>query len=166
MAAGTVTEGDSRSPRQMALLRGVRWHALPARRLRVSNLSSGGFSPSLPAGGFYGYTAFEAEGTAAPPVYTVPCKTPRRRAVGEVDVYLVDFLGYFRRAATGRSPLTSVPLLAGETVVRPILAVGDDPGLQDAGLAEYWTAQSEQGEADAGAAECLNSWPSIWLCGR
>ena len=180
MAAGTVSDGDLRGlldgapdGRPLAMLYLLDDPEAPTMRIVAFLLRyrQGGFMAILPQVEAVSavLSVLEAEGAAAPPVYTlttVPCETPRRRAVGEVDVYLVDFpwdcLAYFRRAATGRSPLTTVPLLSGETVVRPILAqahaeawigtVGDDPDLQDAGLAEYWTAHSEQGDAEAGAA--------------
>jgi len=92
---------------------------------------------------------------------TMEVETPRRKAVGPLQLYLVDVpwvaLGYFRKATSGRGALELIPLTAASgAVVRPlpeaarsasdawINETGDD-GIPDGDLAEYITAESHGG---------------------
>ncbi|OLP99118.1 hypothetical protein AK812_SmicGene18347 [Symbiodinium microadriaticum] len=97
----------------------------------------------------------------------VACETPRRRAVGELMLNLVDvpwsWLPYFRSGAALRgSQLELITIKSGETVVRPVfdaaLAAADlwistaleDPDLQESGLGEYATAVEDLDGAPLG----------------
>ena len=99
----------------------------------------------------------------APLLYTpvaVTCETPRRRNVGEIDLFLVDlpwsWLAYFRSGAVLRgSPLELVSIKSGQATVHPIQeaaqAAADlwiataHPELLESGLGEYVTVAEDLG---------------------
>jgi len=98
----------------------------------------------------------------------VEAETPRRRAVGEIEILLVDvpwsYLGLFRKPAPRATGLPElVPFKKGDVVVRPIResAIGAAEAwisevIDDPALIEYQTAESqhddEAGEEDEGEA--------------
>ena len=105
----------------------------------------------------------------------MPCETSRRRAVGAVQVFLVDapwsLLNYFRKASFGRaSRLELGVILSGTWVASPVaseagvvadawvLSAMDDPSQSDAGLGEYVTGVSQEKEAEHRCVPGLQSW--------
>ena len=111
------------------------------------------------------FSEADGEDTMLSRTARVQAETPRRRAVGELEVHLADFpwsyLTLFRRAVTGNRPaqIELVAMKKDGTVVRPIREsaieaaetwiseVADDPA-----LLEYMTAESHpESEADEDA---------------
>ena len=111
------------------------------------------------------------ESQEEPRFYTevaIGCETSRRRAVGEVALFLVDspwsFLGMFTRAVAGRGgEMRTITITSDGAVVRPIPnpaqlaaelwinSVHEDPDALGTGFAEYITAESQvPGEEEPG----------------